>query len=84
MLGIDITNTSGIAQVSKVHPVSPAAQAGVAAGDVLVSIDNQSMQSLDDVYRILAAKDPGVTVTAVFARGNEKLSKQIKLMPRIP
>ena len=84
MFGIDITNTRRGAEVSKVHVDSPAQQAGVAVGDVLTSIDGKPITSLDDVYRALAAKDPGVTVTAKFTRGGDMLSKQIQLMPRVP
>ncbi len=53
-----VTRRLGLAQeggveVSSVEPGGPAAEAGVAPGDVIVSFDGQPTRSVDDVHRLL-------------------------------
>jgi S1-C subfamily serine protease len=84
MLGIDITSAREGAKVTKVHADSPAQAADVQLGDLVKRIDGQAVASLDDVYRLLATKDPGQEITTEFIRGTQSLIKKIKLMPRLP
>ena len=84
MLGVDITSMPDGARVSRVYADTPAAVADVQTGDYVRRIDDQPTRSLDDVYRVLATKDPGATVTLRLSRRNAEFEKSIKLMPRVP
>jgi serine protease Do len=46
-------NINGGVVVSQVEPNSVAAQAGLRAGDILVSIDHRSVASADELMRIV-------------------------------
>lgn len=56
--------------ILKVSPNSPAAFAGIRAGDILVSIDNQKVRKITDA-RILMFGLAGTPVTLVVMRGSE-------------
>ena len=56
----------GGAVVTEVNPVGPAAQAGVQPGDVLLSVQGQSVRSVEDVTRALAAVPDGRTARVVL------------------
>ncbi|MFB5661991.1 SpoIVB peptidase [Alteribacillus sp. HJP-4] len=58
--------------------VSPAEEAGLKAGDIILEIDGISMNSLDDVVSRLQAAKSGETLTTRIKRGNELLTKKIK------
>lgn len=84
MLGVVVTTTRDGARVTRVMDDSPAAAADVKGGDLIERIDDQPVASLDDVYRLLAARDPGQEVAVHLRRGDAKLQQRIKLMPRVP
>jgi S1-C subfamily serine protease len=48
--------------VTQVTPESPAAVAGLVAGDVIVSFDRQEVASVDDLYRLMVNHKIGDTV----------------------
>ncbi len=63
-------------QVLEVVKDLPAAQSGIQAGDALVSIDNQSFKSIDDLRSYFAVrKDQSVAIK--IKRNNEELEKQV-------
>ncbi len=84
MLGVVITSTSEGAKITEVYADSPAQAADIQSGDLINRLDAQPVASLEDVYRILAGKDPGQEVDVELLRGEQKLSKKMKLMPRVP
>jgi len=63
--------TSGIL-VTAVEPRSPAASAGIAAGDVIVSFGDVAVGSADDLHRILTEDQIGVASRLTVIRGAER------------
>lgn len=68
-LGIQIqSGTSGSgAVVAGVVSGGPAAAAGISAGDVIVSIDGNPINSSNDVASVVLTKKPGATVAVTIA-----------------
>ncbi len=67
------------ALVVKVVPNSPAEQAGLKAGDIIVQIDDTSIASMQDLQKALIGKDIGQTVSLNIYRGNQQLTVKAKL-----
>ena len=57
----------------------PASQAGVAAGDVVLMLDNQSVDDLAGFNRILEAIEPGRSVAALIQRGDGRMFYAIRV-----
>jgi serine protease Do len=64
--GIDPNQTGAL--VAQVFPGDPADVAGIAAGDVIVRIGDQTIESADDVVRIVGLLSVGKTVEIEVAR----------------
>jgi carboxyl-terminal processing protease len=65
-----ISNPGSLPKVIRAHVGTPAARAGIVAGDLIVSIDGHSMQSSN--HTVLAAAlrgSPGTTVRLTIRRG---------------
>jgi putative serine protease PepD len=67
-LGITIGTSSAGAEVSAVKANSPAAAAGMKAGDVITAIDGDSVASADDLTAKISAHQPGDKVTLSVTR----------------
>ncbi|HLZ09549.1 MAG TPA: PDZ domain-containing protein, partial [Chloroflexota bacterium] len=52
---------------------SPAEQAGLRVGDVIVAIDNTPVGSVDDLLRFLSRAKPGASITLGVVRGGQYL-----------
>jgi hypothetical protein len=61
---------------------SPAAKAGLKAGDVLVEFDGKPIQNLYDFTYALRAKNPGDEVTVKVMRGSEVVQVKVLLTKR--
>ncbi|MGI9341416.1 MAG: M20/M25/M40 family metallo-hydrolase, partial [Gammaproteobacteria bacterium] len=69
-------------RVDDVVPQSPAAKAGVRAGDILIELAGQSigdLQGLTDVMKIL---EPGQIATMTVVRDGEKITREVELAAR--
>lgn len=62
------------ALVTKVHPDSPAAAAGVQTGDILVALDQHRLREPADVGALLSSYPPGTKLTLFGEREGERLS----------
>lgn len=60
---------------------TPAARAGLARGDVLVSAGGQPLGSLDDLFNALAAAGPGGSLELGVLRGVEERTVTVNLEP---
>jgi len=69
-LGVPQTKT---AQIGEVLPASPAFEAGLQPGDIILSIDGVKMESWNDVIHYINAH-PGRQITLIILRDNMELS----------
>ena len=65
--------------VRAVWPESPADEAGLRAGDVLVRFDDKDLKSLAVAESTLRGKSPGDDLQVVAKRGDEELSFDVEL-----
>jgi M6 family metalloprotease-like protein len=54
--------------IEDIEPNSPAAKAGLQAGDVIVSIDGQAVEDAEEFYDFVQAQSPGTTVKIAVTR----------------
>ena len=78
----DFGETAKGVKFADVREGSPAAQAGLRAGDVLVSFDGKEVQNLYDFTYLLRGKSPGDEVPVVVLRGGRELKAAVKLASR--
>jgi serine protease Do len=63
--------------VRLVEDDSPAARAGIRAGDLLVSAGDQPLRSADDLFEALDALEDGATLRLTVVRGAEELTVSV-------
>jgi membrane-associated protease RseP (regulator of RpoE activity) len=66
-------------RVAEVQEGTPAAAAGVEAGDVLTGFDDQAVRTIPDLQRAIAAKKPGDAFRVKLSRGAETIELEGKL-----
>lgn len=67
-------NQSFGAAITGVEPDGPAAQSGLAAGNIIVALDGEIVTGVDDLLRLLAAERIGVSVSfSVVADGRLRM-----------
>ena len=69
-LGVEGEDTAKGPMLGAVAEGSPAEQAGLAAGDILVTIDSRPVQSMADVILVLRDRRPGDHVTIDYRRND--------------
>jgi putative serine protease PepD len=84
LLGVSVTDDqSGAgALVQNVVSGSPADGAGIQSGDVVTSIDGQSISSAADLIAITQSHKPGDQLTIVYSRGGTDHTVKVKLGQR--
>lgn len=65
--------------VDAIVPDSAAAQAGLRRGDLVLLVDDDVIQSIDDVRRSLATRRPGLNVTITYRRDGQVQSGTLKI-----
>ncbi|GAB3266517.1 S1C family serine protease [Arthrobacter pigmenti] len=78
-LGLEQEN--GVVVLS-VQPGTPAAEAGLEAGDLLVSLDGEELQTSEDLLAALRSLNPGDTITAEVVRDGQTETVEITLAER--
>jgi putative serine protease PepD len=81
-LGVSVEDANGSAKVAEVRSGTPAAAAGLQAGDTIVSVDGQRISSGDALTSAISAKKPGDKVTIVYSRGGQTHSVEVTLASR--
>jgi putative serine protease PepD len=81
-LGVSVEDGDGTAKVAEVRSGTPAASAGLQAGDAIVSVDGQRITSGDALTSAISAKKPGDKVTIVYSRGGQTHSVEVTLASR--
>ena len=74
----DLAKETG-AMVQSVEDGSPAKQAGLREGDVIVALDGQPVAGVDDLHRLLTEVRVGVSCSLTVLRWTEKL--ELKVVP---
>jgi putative serine protease PepD len=78
----DATGNQSGAVVQEVTPGSPAARAGLQAGDVVVSIDGSAVQDRSELVAAIRGHKPGDKVTLVVDRGGNETTITATLTQR--
>jgi S1-C subfamily serine protease len=69
-LGVNSLEEDGRVKVMQVNDESPAQQAGIVAGDIILSVNGDPVESLDSFYNKLWMRGPaGSTVTLTVLHG---------------
>jgi S1-C subfamily serine protease len=79
-----LRHTAGLEQdsavmVASVEPGSPADRAGLASGDIILTLDGVPVTGADDLIRMLAGDKIGRAVEVKFRRGGEE--RRVTLVP---
>ncbi len=65
--------------VNEVYPESPAAQAGLLAGDIIVAFGEKSIGGIDALHRLLTAEAANQATTLTILRGVER--RELRIVP---
>ena len=76
-----LPNTDG-ALVQSVEDNTPAEEAGVQHGDVILSVDGRKIKTTRDLIGYVSAKGPSATVTLDVWRDGKMVKKEVKLRER--
>jgi len=74
----DIKVDKGVLIVEVVRN-SPAYEAGIRPGDVIVSIDDKAITNMDDLLTVIQSKSVGDSLTVTFIRDNRREVKKLVL-----
>jgi len=81
-MGLTVTSAEGGAMVQYLMPNGPAAYAGIAINDVIVSIDGDTVGSYSDFHRVIESKTVGQTVSVTLQRGGQTMNVAVTLKKR--
>jgi len=81
-LGVQLDSTARNALVGIVRPGTPAAAAGLKAGDVITAFAGRKVSSSQELQTAIAAKRPGETASLTYLRGGQSHTVQVKLASR--
>jgi S1-C subfamily serine protease len=69
------TEQTAAVEVLDVEPEGPAAQAGIQSDDMIVSLGEQPVTSVDDLHKLLAQLPVSVPAPVVILRGDRRLER---------
>ena len=75
---VDYGTNEGV-YVSKVDPDGAGADAGLAEGDVIVSIDGKKVVKMAELQEMMANKRPGDKLTVTYLHNKKKVTKTVTL-----
>lgn len=73
---------AGAVLVTSLEPDGPAGAAGLRAGDLIVAFDDQTIQTLDDLHRVLTEARIGTLVRISLLRGTERRDIAVRVSER--
>ena len=68
--------------IGEVTPGNPAAQAGLKAGDIIVSIDGMRVTTISELYSFIQQKRVGQTIKVTYRRGDAQSEISVVLAAR--
>ena len=81
-LGVSIDATAAAARIAEIRPSTPAAGAGLKAGDVVVDVDGKAISSGDDLTRVIDAHKPGDKISVTYKRSGSEHTVSLTLATR--
>jgi putative serine protease PepD len=81
-LGVAVETANGAVRITQVRSGTPAAGAGLRAGDTITALDGKRITSADGLTSAVAAKSPGDTIAVTYSRGGQSHTVQIDLTSR--
>jgi membrane-associated protease RseP (regulator of RpoE activity) len=82
LLGVECEDADNGARVIRIVPGSPAEQAGLEVGDVIVAVDDHWTASCADLRSEIRTRSAGDEVEISFRRGNETIRVSVTLAER--
>jgi putative serine protease PepD len=81
-LGVGLDDNAANAKVSEVRPGTPAADAGLRAGDVITKLDGKRIASADELRAAISAHNPGDKVSLTYRRNGKSHTVEVTLTNR--
>ena len=81
-LGVKLDSSASNARLAQVVPGTPAAEAGLKAGDVITAIDGNDVSTIDGVQSAISSKKPGDTIEVTYTRDGQSHTVTVKLTTR--
>ena len=81
-LGVSLSSSASNARIAEVRSGTPAARAGLKAGDVVTALDGKSIASTGELESAIAAHKPGDSVSLTNTRNGKSHTVQLKLASR--
>jgi hypothetical protein len=81
-LGIKVGGQGTRFVIERVLPSSPAEDAGLRVGDIVVTVEGQRFESLQEFANAIVGRKPGDTILIQILRGEEKLKANATLNTR--
>lgn len=81
-LGVAVDDVGNGARVTEVADGSPAADAGLKAGDVVTAVDGDSVMSASQLAKVVAGHQPGDDVTITYSRDGTSATAKVTLGDR--
>jgi putative serine protease PepD len=81
-LGVELGENSATARVVTVRSGTPAAKAGLRAGDVIVSLGGTKISSADELRTAISSRKPGDHVSVTYTRNGKRHTVSLTLATR--
>jgi putative serine protease PepD len=81
-LGVSLDSNASAARIAEVRPGTPAASAGLRAGDVALALDGTRVSTSDELSRAVDAHKPGDKVTLRYRRDGKEHTVEVTLATR--
>jgi putative serine protease PepD len=81
-LGVGLDNDAAAARITEVRPDTPAAHAGLHAGDVITAVDGKRISSADELRAAINRHRPGDKVSLTYRRSGNNHTVEVTLTNR--
>jgi putative serine protease PepD len=81
-VGVSLSSSASNALIASVRSGTPAARAGLKAGDVVTALDGKSVASSGELESAIGAHEPGDSVSLTYTRNGKSHTVQLELASR--